>query len=448
MYGVDERGQRGVEVFIYALVSNFRLKQGKHKHKYIHTLTRTAKIKRTILYAPFVPFIVLFCHIVEFSSKNSTKSHQEDKANNNNKAIEAEIGHDINRLEEFVLSLEPLASLSEAITKLHRLCQALVIIAKLYNEAKTKVKDRSTINARMQMQMQDNSNNNNNNHMDYSEAEADTDASVNVNNYNNNDNNDNNDNNSSNNNNNNDDNDNNYDLNLVQMGQEFDIYLSALGFVPGQTIGGSTTVTDPVVGGGAGTPSSYGNNGLGFGFGSGLGPGPAPGSSSSSGYVNNNGNPSGWASMSMNMGMGMDMGMGMGMGTGTGVDNMNMNTGIDIGNNATTTTTPHTTNIDTPNPNNSTTEDTNMTLTTSTTMMDNMPSSTATATTTDLERQDQQQQQQQYPIPVTATNQLSPPSMLQSMQLGNWFSGNRYIMGLLEEDLSQFDFDPTSLGVG
>jgi len=28
----------------------------------------------------------------------------------------------------------------------------------------------------------------------------------------------------------------------------------------------------------------------------------------------------------------------------------------------------------------------------------------------------------------------------QTTQLGNWFSGNQYMMGLLEEDLSLIDF--------
>ena len=120
--------------------------------------------------------------------------------------------------------------------------------------------------------------------------------------------------------------------------------------------------------------------------------------------------------------------MSMNMGTGIGMD-MGMNIGNAV------TTTPHT-NMDTPN--NTAADDTGMTLTSTTTMMD-MPSST-----TDLEKH----QQQHYHIPVTATNQLSPPSTLQSMQLGNWFSGNRHMMGLLEEDLSQFDFDPSFLGVG
>ncbi|KAL3470426.1 hypothetical protein BJX99DRAFT_49709 [Aspergillus californicus] len=67
----------------------------------------------SILYSPFVPFIVLFCHIIEVSS-----------------------WVDLTRLEEFVLSLEPNCSLSTAIFKLHRLCQVLSNVARLYIEAK------------------------------------------------------------------------------------------------------------------------------------------------------------------------------------------------------------------------------------------------------------------------------------------------------------------------
>ncbi|KAL2862573.1 putative C6 transcription factor [Aspergillus lucknowensis] len=67
----------------------------------------------SILYSPFVPFVVLFCHIIEVSS-----------------------WVDLDRLEEFVDSLKPNCSLSTAITKLHQLCQVLSNVARLYIEAK------------------------------------------------------------------------------------------------------------------------------------------------------------------------------------------------------------------------------------------------------------------------------------------------------------------------
>lgn len=70
---------------------------------------------RTILYAPFVPFIVIFCHIIETS----------DVA-------------DIRRLRDFITSLEPTCVVSEGIDKLHRLFSVLHSVAMLYVEAKSK----------------------------------------------------------------------------------------------------------------------------------------------------------------------------------------------------------------------------------------------------------------------------------------------------------------------
>ncbi|KAL2813191.1 hypothetical protein BDW59DRAFT_167593 [Aspergillus cavernicola] len=75
--------------------------------------TRLSYLHWSILYSPFVPFIVLFCHIIEVSS-----------------------WVDLDRLEEFVVSLESNCPLSTAISKLHRLCQVLSNVARLYIEAK------------------------------------------------------------------------------------------------------------------------------------------------------------------------------------------------------------------------------------------------------------------------------------------------------------------------
>ena len=309
----------------------------------------------TILYAPFVPFIVLFCHIIEFSSDKNQHHYYYYQRRKDNKAstttatsddrtTEAEVGHDLSRLEEFVCSLEPLASPSEAITKLHRLCQVLVIIARLYTEAKAKSKERARTKAASQISS-------------YTEAEAEMD---NERENNNNDDSENDGNDSINddmmsatNNNNNDDNDNTH-FDLVQMGQEFDIYLSALGFAPDQS--------------GSGT----GIEGMGMGLAPAAGFGGSSNGPASSGMIS----------------------MGMNMGSGIGASSMD-------------------TDVDTE-------------------MMGMMQPSN-------------QQQRQDQVDPVPVTRQLSPPSMLQSTQLGNWFSGNRYMMGLLEEDLSQFD--PSSWGI-
>ncbi|KAL4977115.1 hypothetical protein BDW66DRAFT_150429 [Aspergillus desertorum] len=59
------------------------------------------------------PLTFFFCHIIEVSS-----------------------GGDLDRLEEFVESLKPDCSLSTAIFNLHRLCQVLSNVARLYLEAK------------------------------------------------------------------------------------------------------------------------------------------------------------------------------------------------------------------------------------------------------------------------------------------------------------------------
>jgi hypothetical protein len=67
----------------------------------------------TILYAPFVPFIVIFCHVIETSGKE-----------------------DLKRLEDFVNSLETVRTISRAVDKLYRLCRILCDIATLYIEAK------------------------------------------------------------------------------------------------------------------------------------------------------------------------------------------------------------------------------------------------------------------------------------------------------------------------
>lgn len=72
-------------------------------------------VHRTILYAPFVPFIVVFCHIIETSNVA-----------------------DLHRLRDFIDSLQPTCSVSEGIEKLHRLFSVLYNVAMLYVEAKSK----------------------------------------------------------------------------------------------------------------------------------------------------------------------------------------------------------------------------------------------------------------------------------------------------------------------
>ena len=78
---------------------------------------------RTVLYSPFIPFIVLFCHVIETSDSE-----------------------DLERLGLFVTTLQPVLSMSEAIEKLHRLCQVLYKVAALYAEAKAQQEEDQDMN--------------------------------------------------------------------------------------------------------------------------------------------------------------------------------------------------------------------------------------------------------------------------------------------------------------
>ncbi|KAJ5689226.1 hypothetical protein N7462_003618, partial [Penicillium macrosclerotiorum] len=70
-----------------------------------------------IFLSPFVPFIVIFCHVI-------TTSDNED----------------LTRLEDFVASLHPLCRFSQSIDRLHTLCSVLSTVARLYVEARAKDK--------------------------------------------------------------------------------------------------------------------------------------------------------------------------------------------------------------------------------------------------------------------------------------------------------------------
>lgn len=72
---------------------------------------------RTILYAPFIPFIVIFCQVIENSGSDASQS-------------------DLQHLERFIGSLEAACGISPAVEKLHRLSTVLYNVALLYAEAK------------------------------------------------------------------------------------------------------------------------------------------------------------------------------------------------------------------------------------------------------------------------------------------------------------------------
>lgn len=105
LYGGSERDDRAYQSRVLPLVSCRCL---------AHHISNLPP--RTILYAPFVPFIVIFCHAIAVSSWD-----------------------DLARLEDFVASLQPNCFLSEAISKLYQLCQVLSNVARLYIEAKEQV---------------------------------------------------------------------------------------------------------------------------------------------------------------------------------------------------------------------------------------------------------------------------------------------------------------------
>lgn len=78
----------------------------------------TTCTSRTLLFSPFVPFIVLFCHIIE--ARDQT---------------------DLDRLGTFVASIQPASDISDAAAKLHRLFQVLHSVALRYVELHSSTPD-------------------------------------------------------------------------------------------------------------------------------------------------------------------------------------------------------------------------------------------------------------------------------------------------------------------
>ncbi|KAJ5672818.1 transcriptional regulator family: Fungal Specific TF [Penicillium longicatenatum] len=70
-----------------------------------------------ILVSPFVPFIVIFCHIIATSDSE-----------------------DLALLEDFIASLQVLCSISQSVDRLHNICSVFGTVARLYVEAKTRSK--------------------------------------------------------------------------------------------------------------------------------------------------------------------------------------------------------------------------------------------------------------------------------------------------------------------
>ena len=73
------------------------------------SMSRSADVPRTLLFTPFIPFIVIFCHVIE----------TQDEV-------------DLARLQAFVTSIQSASSISGPAAKLHRLFQVLCRIAMGY----------------------------------------------------------------------------------------------------------------------------------------------------------------------------------------------------------------------------------------------------------------------------------------------------------------------------
>ncbi|KAK0717341.1 hypothetical protein B0T26DRAFT_675664 [Lasiosphaeria miniovina] len=82
-----------------------------------------AYIHWTLFYVPFVPLIVMFCHIIETSNLS-----------------------DLSMLSEFVDSLIPVCSISDSVEKFHRVSQVLYNVARLYVEAKAQQRQDEEMN--------------------------------------------------------------------------------------------------------------------------------------------------------------------------------------------------------------------------------------------------------------------------------------------------------------
>ncbi|KAJ5099699.1 transcriptional regulator family: Fungal Specific TF [Penicillium argentinense] len=78
-------------------------------------MIRISYMHWAVFLSPFVPFIVIFCHVIVTSDQK-----------------------DLTRLEDFIASLRPLCPFSQSVDRLHSLCSVLGTVARLYVEAKSR----------------------------------------------------------------------------------------------------------------------------------------------------------------------------------------------------------------------------------------------------------------------------------------------------------------------
>jgi hypothetical protein len=85
---------------------------------YCRPLIVISSLRRTILFSPFIPFIVLFCFVMESSSMEDLRS-----------------------TEHFMSSLKPFRSVSSHADKLYQLCKVLYDLAEAYVRARATAMD-------------------------------------------------------------------------------------------------------------------------------------------------------------------------------------------------------------------------------------------------------------------------------------------------------------------
>ncbi|KAK8067525.1 hypothetical protein PG996_006637 [Apiospora saccharicola] len=95
--------------FTHACIASARQALSKHD-----SCMAILKPYGTIFYTPFIPFIVIFCHVIETTDQT-----------------------DLDRLHSFVASLEPVSQLSEPAARMQRLFQVLYNVALKYVDVKT-----------------------------------------------------------------------------------------------------------------------------------------------------------------------------------------------------------------------------------------------------------------------------------------------------------------------
>lgn len=100
-------------------------------------------MKRTVLYAPFIPFIVIFCLLIETCA---------------DPAASYDVSADLQLMSNFVKSLEAAIDFSPSVSRLHRLCQVLHNVASLYVESKAQQGQLQQQQQSLQQQQSGNSN--------------------------------------------------------------------------------------------------------------------------------------------------------------------------------------------------------------------------------------------------------------------------------------------------